>query len=280
MKIGCHISISDGIENSCMKASELECESFQIFTQNQRQWVSKLYNEAEIDLFRAKRRDFGYENSKIISHASYLINLCAVDSEKLQKSRNAFRDELLRSDTLGIDGVVIHPGSHGGVGESRGIETIATSINEILMSYNPKVQILLETIAGQGTGVGYNFEQLYDIFNRIEKKQHIGICLDTCHIFAAGYSIRNRKEWDLVLEKIESSIGIRKIGAIHLNDSKFECGSKKDRHASIGNGFIGRRGFESLINIEEFKDIPAILEVPGGDTVFQDNIQLLKSFRI
>ena len=148
------------------------------------------------------------------------------------------------------------------------------------MSYNPKVQILLETIAGQGTGVGYNFEQLYDIFNRIEKKQHIGICLDPCHIFAAGYSIRNRKEWDLVLEKIESSIGIRKIGAIHLNDSKFECGSKKDRHASIGNGFIGRRGFESLINIEEFKDIPAILEVPGGDTVFQDNIQLLKSFRI
>lgn len=279
MKIGCHISIQGGIENSFQRASELGCESFQIFTQNQRQWISKTYSDEEIDKFKHAKNKYGYKNTEIISHASYLINLCANETDKLNRSRQAFLEEIKRCDTLGISGVVIHPGAHGGNGEDWALEVIAESVNVILKSYIPETKILLETIAGQGTGIGYTFEQLAAIRNHVLKKETVGFCLDTCHIFAAGYSIRSEKEWKIVLNKINDTIGIKNIRVIHLNDCKYECGSKKDRHQAIGEGHIGSDGFKSLININEFKDIPAILEVPGGDDVFRNNIALLKAMR-
>jgi len=280
MKIGCHISIQGGIENSFQRAHELGCESFQIFTQNQRQWISKIYNDEEIASFRKAGNYFGFESSHIISHASYLINLCANELDKLDKSRQAFLEELKRCDALGISGVVIHPGAHSGKGEEWGIRTIAESLNVILKFYIPKVNILLETIAGQGTGIGYTFKQLAAIRDQVQNRDAIGFCLDTCHIFSAGYLIRNDDEWHEVIQQIKTTIGVENVKAIHLNDCKYECGSKKDRHAAIGEGFIGIEGFKSLINRYEFKDIPAILEVPGGDDVFRDNISLLKAMRI
>ncbi len=279
MKIGCHISIQGGIENSYQRASELGCESFQIFTQNQRQWVSKTYNDEEIKTFKRAKNRYGYEHTDILSHASYLINLCAYETKKLDRSRQAFLEELKRCDALGISGVVIHPGAHGGNGEEWGIETIAESLNVILKSYIPKTKILLETIAGQGTGIGYTFEQLATIRNRVLKKDAIGFCLDTCHIFSAGYSIRNDKEWEIVFSKINETIGIKNFKAIHLNDCKYKCGSKKDRHEVIGEGYIGLDGFKILVNKNEFRAIPAILEIPGGDEVFRDNIAILKALR-
>ena len=280
MKIGCHISIQGGIENSFQRAHELGCESFQIFTQNQRQWISKMYNDEEIASFRKAGNSFGFESSNIISHASYLINLCASESDKLDKSRQAFLEELKRCDALGISGVVIHPGAHSGKGEEWGIRTIAESLNVILKFYIPKVNILLETIAGQGTGIGYTFKQLAAIRDQVQNRDAIGFCLDTCHLFSAGYLICNDDEWHEVIQQIKTTIGVENVKAIHLNDCKYECGSKKDRHAAIGEGFIGIEGFKSLINRYEFKDIPAILEVPGGDDVFRDNISLLKAMRI
>ncbi|MEJ2542525.1 MAG: deoxyribonuclease IV, partial [Calditrichaceae bacterium] len=188
MKIGCHISIQGGIENSLQRASELGCESFQVFTQNQRQWISKIYSDEEITAFQKAKKKFGFNHTNIISHASYLINLCASESDKLVKSRQAFLEELKRCDALGINWVVIHPGAHGGSGEEWGVMTIARSLNKILKSYIPKVKILLETIAGQGTGIGYTFEQLAAIRNQVKNKDVIGFCMDTCHIFSAGYS--------------------------------------------------------------------------------------------
>lgn len=279
MKIGCHISIHGGIENCSQRANELGCESFQVFTQNQRQWISKSYRDDEIKAYQAALFKFGYKNTDVISHASYLINLCASDSQKLKQSRKAFEEELIRCDKFGISGVVIHPGAYGENNEDWGIAIIAESLNEILDSYRPKVKILLETIAGQGTGIGYNFHQLQAIYKKIVDKQYIGFCLDTCHIFAAGYPICDEKEWDTVIAEIDETIDSENIEAIHLNDCKFECGSKKDRHAAIGEGFIGLEGFRSLINRNEFQDVPAILEVPGGDEVFKKNIKHLKAMR-
>ncbi|HEM49268.1 MAG TPA: deoxyribonuclease IV [Caldithrix sp.] len=279
MKIGCHISIRGGIENSVQRASELGCESFQIFTQNQRQWISKIYSKTEIQAFRNAKNKFEYKSTDIISHGSYLINLCANEPDKLTKSRQAFLEELKRCDALGISAVVIHPGAHGGNGNEWGIKTIADSLNEILKVYTPHVKILLETIAGQGTGIGYTFEQLAAIRNQVYQKDAVGFCLDTCHIFSAGYAIRNDNEWDAVIRQINAAINIDNIKAIHLNDCKYECGSKKDRHAAISDGYIGFDGFRSLINRNEFKNIPAVLEVPGGDGVFRDNIKMLKAMR-
>lgn len=279
MKIGCHISIQGGIENSYQRASELGCETFQIFTQNQRQWISKTYSDEKITTFKRVKNIYGYENTEILSHASYLINLCANETNKLDRSRQAFLEELKRCDALGISGVVIHPGAHGGNGEEWGIETIAESLNVILKSYIPETKILLETIAGQGTGIGYTFEQLATIRNHVQKKDAIGFCLDTCHIFSAGYSIRNEREWEIVLNEVNETIGIKNLKAIHLNDCKYKCGSKKDRHEAIGDGYIGLDGFRSLVNRNEFQPIPAILEIPGGDDVFRDNIALLKALR-
>jgi deoxyribonuclease IV len=279
LKIGCHVSIQGGIEKSSERANLLGCETFQIFTQNQRQWISKSYSQDTANSFRFECEKNRFHPFEILSHASYLINLCSHDPAKLKRSQQALTEELKRCDLLGLKGVVIHPGAHGGNGEEWGVKTIANTINRILETYQPQAAIFLETTAGQGTGIGYKFEHLDDIIQNINHKEQIGICLDTCHIFAAGYPIYNAAGWEMVIEQIEDTFGAERIKAIHLNDSKYPCGGRKDRHAAIGNGFIGKNGFKCLMNMEQFGNIPAILEVPGGDDVFRSNIELLKSMR-
>jgi deoxyribonuclease-4 len=279
VKVGCHLSIQGGIEKTFEKASELGCETFQLFTQNQRQWVSRHFEEPIRREFSMQREALGYSKVKIVAHASYLINLCASDNNKLTKSRNAFLDELKRCDSLGIDYIVIHPGAHGDNGEDWGISTIAESLNSIFDLYQPNVKVLLESIAGQGTGIGYRFEHLNSILSKITHDQFAGICLDTCHMFAAGYEVNSADGWNKCLDQINANFGTLRIGCIHLNDSKYPLGSKKDRHAAIGEGFIGLEGFRTLMNIPDFVNVPGILEVPGGEKVFYDNLRLLKSFR-
>ena len=267
MKVGCHVSISGGIQYAFERADSLGCESFQIFTQNQRQWKSVEYDKDTIQKFHLERTQHHFNKIPLIAHASYLINLCAQEPEKLEKSRMAFLEELKRCDQLGIAGLVIHPGAHGGKGEDWGIAVIAESINYALDNYNPQVQILLETTAGQGSSLGYRFENLAKLINMIEKKDRIGVCLDTCHIFAAGYDIRTRQAYEKTKKEFDRIIGINNLFVIHLNDSKKELGSKIDRHEHIGKGCIGIQAFLYIVNDPDFCHIPGIIETPKGKDI-------------
>lgn len=279
MKIGAHVSISGGIQNSVMNAAEIGCETFQIFTQNQRQWKSKIFSQDEIEAFKSSRRERGYNSVPLLSHASYLINMCAADENNLQRSRKALVEELRRCDQLGINYLVIHPGAHGGKGEEWGIAVISETINETLSRYQPQVEILLETTAGSGTAVGYRFEHLQKIIEQVDDKSKAAVCLDTCHIFAAGYSIQTKEGWESTFSEIEQSFGWEKLKAFHLNDSLKELASRRDRHAAIGEGYIGLKSFECIVNHERLKDTPGIIEIPANQNADKDNIKLLKSLR-
>ncbi len=279
MKIGCHVSIAGKIWQCFERAEAVGSETFQIFTQNQRQWKSVHYTREDIEQFHQLRKQSIYRDAPIVAHASYLINLCADDSEKLQRSRQAFADELERCDALGIDYLVIHPGSHGGKGEAWGIATIAETLNLTFEKYQPNVQVLLETTAGQGNNLGYRFEQLHAIIQQTERKDHLAVCVDTCHIWAAGYGLENEQAVDETLHAFDDILGLDQLKVWHFNDSQKEKGSRRDRHAPIGEGLIGLDAFAYLMNHPAFGEHPAILEIPGGDEKFKENIALLKSVR-
>jgi deoxyribonuclease-4 len=279
MRIGCHVSIAGKIWQCFERAEETGSEVFQIFTQNQRQWKSVQYAQEDVQTFHELRRNGPYHSVPLVAHASYLINLCASDEEKLAKSRQAFVDELKRCDLLGIDYLVIHPGSHGGNGEQWGMEKVAETLRWSLQQYTPKVQILLETTAGQGSNLGYRFEQLQSIIEQTQADDKINVCVDTCHIWAAGYGLETPQAVDETLNAFERIIGLERLKVWHFNDAKVEKGSKKDRHAPIGEGTIGLEAFSYLMNHPYFADHPAILEIPGGMEKFKENIALLKSVR-
>jgi deoxyribonuclease-4 len=279
MLIGCHVSISDNITLAVDRAAAAGCESFQLFTQNQRQWRSVKYSDADVEAFKSKRAEAGFENVPIVSHASYLINMCASKEDNLLKSRRALLEELQRCALLGVEYLVIHPGSHGGNGEEWGIAAIAETINLTLKKIQPAVKILLETTAGQGHSIGWQFEQLAAIIESVDYKDAMGVCLDTCHVFAAGYDVEDEKGWQETLQQMEQSFGIGQVKVIHLNDSKKEKGSRRDRHERIGEGFIGKECFEALVNLPEFEKVPGLLEVPGGMEAFTEDISLLKAMR-
>ncbi len=279
MKIGCHVSIAGKVWQCFERANSVGSEAFQIFTQNQRQWKSVHYAEEDLKQFHTLRNRSRFKDVPLVAHASYLINLCADDDEKLQKSRNAFVEELKRCDSLGLNYLVIHPGSHGGKGEEWGIQMVAETLNWSLEQYIPKVQILLETTAGQGNNIGYRFEHLSGIINSVEKNDHVAVCVDTCHIFAAGYGLENVKTVEDTLSEFDGILGLEKIKVWHFNDSLKEKGSRRDRHAPIGEGMIGLTAFEYLVNEPFFKEHPAILEIPGVMEKFKENIALLKRMR-
>ncbi len=279
MQAGCHISISGGIHLAFERALEVGCEALQIFTQNQRQWKSVTYSQEQISRFKAARADMNFGPVPLTAHASYLINMCAADDDKLRKSRTALLDELKRCDSLGLEYLVIHPGSHGGRGEQWGLDKIAETLDEVLSLYSAEAKILLETTAGQGHNLGYCFEHLAQIIDRAQHNEALGVCIDTCHIFAAGYDIEDEQGWRETFARIEQSIGLQRVHVLHLNDSQKEKGSRRDRHAPLGEGFIGLKSFEILMNTEAFAEAPAILEIPGGMDKFAENIKLLKAMR-
>ena len=279
MKLGCHVSIAGGVFNAVTHAKESGCETFQIFTQNQRQWKSVSLSDIDVESFHRMRDNEGFRSARLLSHASYLINMCAQETDKLKRSRKAFVEELKRCDQLNLDYLVIHPGAHGGRGEEWGIAVIAETLNIVLSQYQPNVEILLETTAGQGFSIGYRFEHLQKIIEQVEKSSGVAVCIDTCHIFAAGYPIKNEVDWQNTFTQIEQTFCMDKLKALHLNDSFKESGSRKDRHAPIGEGLIGIECFEYLVNCEKIEALPAILEIPGGLDKFKQNISLLKSLR-
>lgn len=279
MKIGCHVSISGGAAEAIDRAELCGAETFQIFTQNQRRWKSVHYAAEAIALFH-ERRQQKFGRAKLVAHASYLINMCASKADTLEKSRRALVEELQRCDQLGLDFLVIHPGSHGGNGAEWGMALVAETLNTVLSSYQAGVKILLENTAGQGSALGSRFSQLQNIIEITGQNHHIGVCIDTCHAFAAGYPLHSETGFRDTISELFDAFAPDTVAVWHLNDSLMEQGSRRDRHAPIGDGRIGLGCFERLINFPEFANTPGILEIPGGMDKFRDNIALLKRLRI
>ena len=256
-----HLSIAKGLHHALYKAKAYGCTVLQIFTKNANTWKERTLAQDEIDRFDQARKKTGI--IEIASHASYLINLATFERKKHDMSCNALVNEMVRSSALGIPFVVLHPGAHMGKGEKQGIEKIADSINDIFeQTHGIKTRLLLETTAGQGSGIGYIFEQLAAIMKKIENKNRFGICLDTSHIFAAGYDIRTKESYLKTIKAFDMIIGIKNLFVIHLNDSKKALGSRVDRHEHIGEGYIGMNLFKLLMNDRRFRDVPKIIETP------------------
>ena len=280
MIIGAHVSVSGGIENAIPNAEKIGCESFQIFTKNQNQWKEKIHSEEEILRFRTALDHSYLDIKNAASHDSYLINLCAVEDEKRVKSRQAFLAEIHRCEHMGIPSLIFHPGSHMGKGEAWGIQMIAESLQWALdQSQNSRVRLLLENTAGQGTNLGYSMAHLQQIIALSGKPQRMGVCLDTCHLFAAGYDLRGIAGYHAVMQEVLDNLDIRYIHAFHLNDSKRPLNSRVDRHEIIGEGHIGEASFRAMMNDVRFAQIPGFLETPGGDEVFTNSLKHLKSYR-
>ncbi len=269
--LGAHISISGGINLAPERAFNLGCESIQIFTKNQRQWFSKELDEDTIRSFKENIKQFKIR--KVVVHDSYLINLASRDPDLLEKSRIAFQEEAKRTHILGIPYLVFHPGTNPSIEE--GIRLIAEGMNKTL-DLVPEITLLLETTAGQGKAIGRTFEELRKIIDLVEKKERVGICFDTAHAFESGYDISSEDGYHKTFELLDSIIGLEKLKCFHLNDSKTPLGSNVDRHEHIGKGMIGLKGFELLVNDERFAEHPMILETPGAEEFYSENIQVLR----
>ena len=275
--LGAHTSIAGGVSKSVELAEKLGFTAMQIFTKNNNRWFQKPLEEKEIDNFKSKLKKS--QIKFVVSHDCYLINLCAKDKSILKKSREAYLDELERCALLGIPHLNFHPGAHLGLGEEEGIKLIAESLNithDKTKNYN--VSSMVETTAGQGTTIGYRFEQLRKIIDLVEDKDRMTVCIDTAHIFAAGYDIKDPKKFKSVIKEFDEIIGLERLKCIHMNDSKKALGSRVDRHEHIGKGFIGLEGFSNIMNDNRLWNIPKILETPKGKEQKEDlmNLAVLK----
>ena len=280
MKIGCHVSIAGGIDNSVVRAGELGCNTMQIFSKNASTWREKILKKDEVESFRENLKNSNI--NPVFIHTSYLINLASPSDELYFKSINAFLEEMKRADLLLTDPyLIIHPGAHTGAGEEYGVQRIIRALNIILeksTDLNLKTMILLEDTAGSGTYLGYTFYQLKRMVEGAKDRKKIGICFDTCHAFAAGYDLSHQVGVEQALEEIDKYLGLEQLKVIHLNDSKYPLGSRKDRHMHIGKGYIGLEGFRVLANHKCLKDLPFILETPKSEEKDDlKNIGLVKS---
>ncbi len=249
------------MSNALRAAIELGCATIALFVKNSTQWQPPRLEPREIEEFKRLRRDAGI--SPIVAHASYLINLASPDRAQYRRSIKAFRQELEAAELLGIDCMVVHPGAYMGSPPGDGMRRIADAINLLhSQTVGYRVMICLETSAGQGTSLGWRFEQLAAMLEPVEAKERIGICIDTCHIFAAGYDIRTPQAYQRTIAELESMIGIEKVKALHVNDSKKALGCRVDRHEHIGRGHIGEAAFALLLNDRRFAGLPMILETP------------------
>lgn len=277
MLLGAHVSIAGGVFNAPLNGKEATCDVVQIFTKSSNQWRAKPLTDEDIEKFVAAQKETGVR--VVCAHDSYLINLASPDKALYDKSYRAFFEEIMRCDMLGVPNLVMHPGSHVGSGEETGLKRIADSFNR-MFGDDPdgKATICLETTAGQGTNLGYRFEQLARIIDMVENKDRLGICLDTCHIFAAGYGISTEKDYKATIKTFDQVLGLKKLRIIHVNDSKKGPGSRIDRHENIGKGKIGKKPFGFFLNDPKLVKIPKILETPKeapGDD--KRNLRVLRS---
>ncbi len=278
IRIGAHVSAAGGVENAPKNAHKIGAKAFALFTKNQRQWNARPLTDENIEKFQVNCEEYGFDKQFILPHDSYLINLGHPEKEKLEKSRNAFLDEMKRCEQLGIPTLNFHPGSHlKQLSEEECLDIIAESVNRAL-DKTQGVTAVVENTAGQGTNLGFSFEQLAYIISKIEDKSRAGVCYDTCHGFAAGYDIRTEEAFQNTFKEFDEIIGLEYLKGFHLNDCKKALGSRIDRHDKIGAGTIGVEGFRWIVNDKRFSDIPMILETPDPDG-WKDEIVFLYSLQ-
>ncbi len=275
--VGAHVSASGGVENAPVNAHNIGAKAFALFTKNQRQWVAKPLTDKSIGLFKENCEKYGYQPQQILPHDSYLINLGHPETAALEKSRAAFLDEMQRCEQLGLDRLNFHPGSHlKKISEEQCLQTIAESINITLDKTNGVIAVI-ENTAGQGSNLGFRFDHLAYIIDRVEDKSRVGVCIDTCHTYTAGYNIKTENGYKQTFEDFDEIVGFKYLKGMHLNDSKKELASRVDRHHNIGQGFIGEPLFKRIMNDPRFDNMPLILETPD-DSLWAQEIALLYSF--
>lgn len=272
--IGAHVSAAGGVENAPLRAHEIGAKAFALFTKNQRRWKGPPLTEKNIEAFKKNCIDLGFSMDHVMPHDSYLINLGHPEQDQLQKSRNAFLDEMQRCEQLGIQLLNFHPGSHlKQISVEECLRRNAESLNWAL-DQTEDVTAVIENTAGQGTNTGFTFEHLAAIIDGVEDKSRVGVCIDTCHAFAAGFDVSTREGYEQMMNDFEEIIGMEYLKGIHLNDSKKELGSRVDRHESIGKGKIGPDGFRCLMNDPRLDNLPLILETPNTEN-WPEDIALL-----
>lgn len=276
--VGAHFSAAGGVHNAISKAAEFGATTLQLFTSNQKQWSSKPIADSVVEKFLELTEETGME--KMMSHDSYLINLGSPKEELLEKSLAAFEKEIERCTQLRLSYMNFHPGAATGSEEQDCLDQIVKSLLNVekLANMPHAPRLLLETTAGQGTTVGHRFEHLGYIVDQVKDKLPIGVCIDTCHIFSAGYDIRTKASWDKTLKEFDRAIGLKHLYGLHVNDSMKELGSRRDRHANLGKGEIGIECFKMMMQDSRLADIPKYLETPNGDTMWAEEIQMLKDF--
>jgi deoxyribonuclease-4 len=276
--IGAHVSASGGVENAPQNAAKIGANAFALFTKNQRQWTANPLTSESIDAFKANCAELGFTPEQILPHDSYLINLGHPEADKLEKSRDAFLDEMQRCEQLGLDRLNFHPGSHlKQVSESECLATIAASIN-LTLDKTAGVSAVIENTAGQGSNLGFRFEHLAEIIDQVEDKERVGVCIDTCHSFAAGYDLSTAAGCEKVFSEFEKVVGFRYLMGMHLNDSKKGLGSRVDRHHSLGQGELGLEVFKYILADDRFDHMPLILETID-ETIWAEEIKLLRSYQ-
>ena len=278
--IGAHMSIAGGAFKAIAQGDSVNVSAIQIFTKNNNQWKSKTLTDEDVERFNDARN-----NSPIrsyVGHTGYLINLASPKIEVYEKSIASLTDEIERADRLGLSDLVMHPGAHLGEGEDYAISKISETLNSIFVATrDAKTRLSLETTAGQGSGIGYKFEHIAEIIDRIEDKNRVSVCLDTCHVFAAGYELRNKPAWNATFKDFDEIVGLDYLKVIHVNDSKKPFGSRVDRHEHLGEGELGIEPFKFLMQDRRFEGIPKILETPKGDDPEANdrrNLDILRSF--
>lgn len=275
--IGAHVSASGGLSNAPLNAKAIGATGFAMFTKNQRQWVAKPLSDEEAAMFRKTCEENGYGAGDILPHDGYLINLGNPSEEGIAKSRASFLDEMSRCEKLGLDRLNFHPGSHlNEISVDECISRIAESLN-MALDRTKGVTAVIENTAGQGSNIGFRFEHLAAIIDKVEDKSRVGVCIDTCHTFAAGYDLRTKEAFDATFSEFDRIIGLGYLRGMHLNDAKKELGSRVDRHESLGKGAIGMDAFKFIMEDSRFDGIPLILETPDPG-IWREEIAVLKGF--
>ena len=275
--LGAHVSASGGVDNAPRNAHSIGANAFALFTKNQRQWVAPKLTSAQIDAFRCACDEYGFRPEQILPHDSYLINLGHPEAEGLAKSRESFFEEMARCEALGLDRLNFHPGSHlRKISEQESLQLIADSIN-MALERTQGVTAVIENTAGQGSNLGFDFEHLAYIIDRVEDKSRVGVCIDTCHAFAAGYDLSSEEGCDEVFTAFEQTVGFEYLKGMHLNDAMKPLGSRVDRHSPLGEGQLGITPFRYIMQDSRFDGIPLILETPD-EARWAEEIALLRSF--
>jgi len=273
--LGGHMSIAGGFHKAIEAGESIGCTAIQMFTRSNRQWKAKKITDDAIEKFKEARKNSCIDS--VVAHLPYLVNIGSPVEKTRHASLSIVKDELKRCDALGIKYIVLHPGSHLGEGEQVCLDRIVKGIDSLLSADKGKAMIVLENMAGQGTNVGYQFEQLGYIIKNIKEKKRVGICFDTCHAFAAGYDLRDEESYENVWKNFSKTIGLRNLKVMHLNDSKRELGSRVDRHEDIGKGKLTKAAFTLLMNDKRFFSVPKILETPKATLqTYAKNMRILK----